>query len=99
MTNPYLDLAHKLRHVSREEARAASPPPRRALVTKTNPLSVEDIGGDLALEDGDDDVEVSQSVRDYDSRIGIDVGDQIIIDQTEDGDYLLRSVISDKSTA
>lgn len=58
----YDELADRLRRLAREEARVAAPPVERFKVTRADPLVIEQIEGDLVLEEGDPDVEIDRGV-------------------------------------
>lgn len=83
------ELAARLRAAMREEARRVSPPVRRFKVRRRNPLVVEEMGGDLILEEGDPDVEIDRAtladrpLKDDLVRVHVD----------EQGDYIIGGVI------
>lgn len=58
----YDELADRIRALARREAHAVSPPVQRFKVTSGNPLVVEEVHGDLVLEEGDPDVEIDRAV-------------------------------------
>lgn len=60
----YDELADRIRGLVREEARVASPPVERWMVTSSDPLIVEQVGGDIVIEEGDPDVEIDRAVLD-----------------------------------
>lgn len=72
-------LADRLREMSRSTAREVSPPPERYRVQALDPLVVEQIEGDLVLEEGDDDVEIAHSAAD------LEVGDLVLVHTVGDG--------------
>lgn len=89
MADHVRQLAHRLRHVAREEARRASPPVERFKVTSANPLTVEAISSDLVLEEDDPDVEIERKLL----ADRPDVGDTVRVHQSGDGDYLITGVV------
>lgn len=56
----YDDLADRIRGMVRHEVDARSPRVERWKVVSSNPLVIEQIDGDLTLEEGDPDVEIDR---------------------------------------
>jgi hypothetical protein len=84
------ELARRLRQMAREEARSASPPVQRFKVRRANPLVLDEIGGDLLLEEGDEDVELARELAaDRPS-----VGETVRVHRDAEGDYIVSGVIT-----
>lgn len=66
----YDELASKLRGLVDDRARVASPPVERWKVTSADPLIVEQVNGDVVLEEGDPDVDIDRSVLDPRPAVG-----------------------------
>ncbi|MCA1571258.1 MAG: hypothetical protein LC798_13245 [Chloroflexi bacterium] len=62
---------------------------RRFKVTIVNPLTVREVGGDLVLEVGDEDVEVARELVATPPAIG----DTVRVHEDEHGDYVVSGVI------
>jgi hypothetical protein len=58
----YDDLAQRLRGLCRDVVAETAPPVERWKVVASNPLVVEQITGDVVLEEGDPDVEIDRGV-------------------------------------
>lgn len=58
----YDQLAARIRGLVSDTVRAEAPPVERWKVLAADPLVVEQIGGDIVLEEGDPDVEVDRAV-------------------------------------
>jgi hypothetical protein len=82
------ELADSIRGLAREEAQAVSPPVSRFKVLRVNPLTVEELDGDLVLEEGDPDVEFDRALL----ALRPAVGDVVRVHR--DGvDYIVSGVI------
>lgn len=62
MATVYDELADRIRSLVRREVDHRGPAVMRFKVVAVNPLIVEQIGGDLFLEEGDPDVEVDRAL-------------------------------------
>lgn len=71
-------LARRLRGVAREEA-AKTTVIERWRVIGTSPLIVEEVEGDLVLEDGDPDFAIGVALRQHIATYGIAEGDQMLV--------------------
>lgn len=91
------ELADEL-HAQMAHAAANQPRPERWKVTALAPLTVEQLQGELVLRIGDPDLEVTQSVRDYDERFGLVVGDVVVV-HVIDHEYSVCDVVSATSVA
>jgi len=83
-------LADRLREMSTEAARDAAPRVERFRVAAANPMRLEDIGGDLVLEEGDPDVEI-------DARLLAErpsAGDVVRVHRDAGGDWIVAGVIA-----
>lgn len=81
-------LADTIRGMVREEAQAVSPPVARYRVTSADPLTVEELDGDLVLEEGDPDVEIERGLL----TVRPDVGDVVRVHK-DGSDYVIAGVI------
>jgi hypothetical protein len=68
-----------------------SPPPRRFKVRNADPLVVEELHGDLVLEEGDPDFEVEEALKTTRPA----AGDLVLVDTDAHGDYVARGRIAD----
>lgn len=83
------ELVDEIRDMVRDEARQVSPPVERWKVTSSNPLVIEQVGGDVVLEEGDPDVEFDRAVLD----VRPDVDDTVRVHH--DGqDWIVAGVIA-----
>jgi hypothetical protein len=64
------------------------------VVSGTSPITVDMLGARITLDD--DDLRLAASVREYDNRVGIAIGDTVVLHRIgEDGDWLITAVESD----
>ncbi len=77
-------------------ANARARDPQYAIVRSKNPLTAELTVSRLLLEE--DDIVVSQAVRQYDLRHGLVVGDTLVVQPERGGDFIATAVVSDKGT-
>lgn len=94
------ELALKMREMAREEVRSRVPGSRYFTVLDTSPLRIEDTESDLVLEEGDQDLELEQWVKHYDSLYGLVVGDTLVChpigtDGQGNGSWVATGVISE----
>lgn len=73
----FQDLAQRLREVVRDEHRNGLSGAERFTVTSTVPLIIEQLAGDVILEDGDPDVTIGGWMRQYIANYGLRLGDQV----------------------
>lgn len=85
----YDELADRIRALARHEAHAVSPPVQRFKVTSANPLIIEEIHGDLVLEEGDPDVEIDRGVL----SVRPAVGDMVRVHHDGE-DWIIAGVVS-----
>lgn len=83
----YDDLAVKLRGMVRERARQAHVD--RFKVVQADPLVIEQVEGELVLEEGDPDFEIAKAVDDAVPTIG----DMVLVHQGHDGDWVATGVV------
>lgn len=74
----YDDLATRIRGVARDHARAESPPTLRFRVASTGPLVLDQIDGDLVLNEGDPDFTIADAV----DTGAPAAGDVVLVEQT-----------------
>ena len=65
----------------------------RAVITALDPLELDLLGSDMALDA--DDVDFSQEVERYDASEGLNVGDTLSLIEVEEGDWIAVGVVSD----
>lgn len=82
------EIGKHIREVARTEARAASPPVRRATVLVVVPLTV-DLGDDEIISVDDEDVEVDRKLLAEPPG----VGDVVRVHTDGHGDYLIGGII------
>lgn len=85
----YDELADRIRALARKEAHAVSPPVQRFKVTSSDPLIVEEVHGDLVLEEGDPDVEIDRAV--LADRPGVD---DLVRVHHDGEDWIIAGVVS-----
>lgn len=73
------ELAQRLRTLAHDEAANAGSTIHRFAVRQPAPLVIEEVEGDLVLEDGDPDFTVGDGLRQHIARYGLAGGDQIIV--------------------
>lgn len=83
-------LADRIKAVAREQAQDASPPVRRGSVLHSDPLRVE--YGATILEEGEDDVEIDEALKDDRPVPGTIVRVHVSVDG-EDRSYLIEGRI------
>jgi hypothetical protein len=73
------ELARRIRHVARHEAQNAGTAVERWSVKQAKPLIIEEIEGDLTLEEGDPDFTVGDALRQHIASYGLSPGDQVLV--------------------
>lgn len=86
------EAAEAIRRISRKSARANAPDVQLGIVRNTSPLQVELTHGRYLLDEGDD-LLLGQVVR----ATKLEVGDNLVLVDTPDNDWLAVSVISDEA--
>lgn len=76
------ELAQRLRALAHDEAVNAGTTVVRFAVRQPSPLLVEEIEGELVLEEGDPDFTVGDALRQHIARYGLAAGDQVIVAHT-----------------
>jgi hypothetical protein len=92
----YKELAQKLQAVAKGAAREAAPQLGRYRVTAVEPLTLEEVGGDALLEDGDPDFEVERWLRRYHEDVGLEVGDVVYVH--DDGETAVAIGVAEGSS-
>lgn len=87
-------LAGRLKEMARDEARSTTPHPERFKVTDASPLTLDQLHGSIVLVEDDDDFELSQWVRQYDDKYGIEV-DDVVVCFLDNDVWIAKDVISD----
>lgn len=77
-----------VRRVARQEAHRVSPPPRKFRVVKVKPFTLEALGSDARLVEGDDDFEIDRFVK---KEAG--VGDTVLVSTDGTGDHTAHGLI------
>lgn len=73
------ELAQRLRRMAREEALNTGTSVQRWRVVQESPLIIEELEGDLKLEDGDPDFTVGDALRQHIATYGIEKDDQVLV--------------------
>jgi hypothetical protein len=73
------ELAQRLKRMAREEAANSGTSVDRFRVIQEAPLVIEEIEGDLTLEEGDPDFTVGDALRQHIATYGIEKDDQILV--------------------
>lgn len=76
---PLTQLAQRLRRLAHDEARNVSTSIERWSVTQGNPLIIEELEGDLVLEEGDPDFVLGDTLRKYRASNALVAGDQVMV--------------------
>lgn len=99
------ELADEIRGIAREQAVNAVKPPRRFKVRRLDPLLLEEVNGDLVLEDGDPDFEIDERLKPgahttcpagtgHRNEGSLpQLGDIVIVEQDRHGDYVARGLV------
>lgn len=87
--DPFQELALKIKALARGEAEQTRTPPLRFKVNRVSPLRLEQLDGELLLEEGDDDFEIAHAVDAAD----VDKGDQVLVHEDADGDFIAVAVV------
>lgn len=82
-------LARRLRRMAQQEARRVSPAVERYKVTHTGPLIVESLHRDFALEEGDPDFMIADTV----DRSAPQIGEEVIVHRTTAGMHVAAHVV------
>lgn len=77
--NVITELAQRVRSVARHEAQNNGSAIERWRVRQAKPLLIEEIEGDLTLEDGDPDFTVGDSLRQLIATYGLEEDDQVLV--------------------
>ncbi|MBA2751594.1 MAG: hypothetical protein H0U41_05055 [Actinobacteria bacterium] len=100
------EVGRELRGAAKEEVREAGHAPVRFKVLGVTPLILDEIGGDLILEQGDEDFDIderllpgnhvdlpggAQGTRNAGSLPA--VGDIVLVSRARDGDYVATAVV------
>lgn len=89
-------LAGAVRKHGERQLRFHAKEPQLAVVRRLTPLQVELVSANLVLDD--EDLTLTQSVRRYESNYGLKVGDTVVVQPVSSGEWVVSSVVSDKST-
>jgi hypothetical protein len=105
----YAELADELRSMVAATTVEAAKPPRRFRVMRQSPLLIEELQGELVLEEGDPDFSVDERLKPGDhvetycpAGVGHgvrnqgslpEVGDIVIVEQDWHGDYIARGLV------
>ena len=89
-------LAGAIRHGARRHHEHVGPRMYRATIISLDPLGVDLLGVDLNLDDQD--IEMSTTVETYDQAIGLQLGDVLMLNEVQDGDFVAIAVVSDSAS-
>lgn len=78
----------QVRRIARQEAQNASPPARKFRVVKVKPFTVEALGSDARLVEGDDNFEIARAVKKEAA-----VGDTCLVTTDGNGEHTAHGLI------
>lgn len=90
MSNVWIEVADALRETVVRVSKDTMPPPRRFRVRNANPFAATSLDGGVTIDERDDDVELTASVR-----ADVADGDIVLAQGDEDGDWVVTSVIKE----
>lgn len=82
-------LTEQIRRVARQEAETVAPKMERFRVVRRKPLTLEALGSDVRLVDGNEDLDISRGVRHH-AKVGLVVW----VSKSPSGDYYVHSIAS-----
>lgn len=90
------ELAHRLRRLAREEVVNAGTHVARFQVRQASPLVIEEMDGDLVLEEGDPDFTIGDLLRHFRASNGLQVNDQVLVVHAG-GEWHATDVVTDRT--
>lgn len=90
-------VARAIRRSTQKHLDHAIEQPDHGIVTQVDPLLIELGQSDIVLEE--DDLVLTQHVREYDTRVGFAVGDSVLVVPAASGDYAVVGVVSTSEPA
>lgn len=93
------ELAMRLRRMARDEAQNTGTSVQRFRVTQKHPLIVEELEGELVLEDGDPDFTIGEGLRQHIATYGVEKDDQILVSHSSDEWHAFDAVTGTEPSA
>lgn len=90
------ELASRLRRLVREETQRSGTEMQRFRVRQASPLLIEEVEGDLVLEEGDPDLTLGDLLRKHIAANEVEEDDQVIVVKSS-GEWHALDVVTDRT--